>query len=63
MKKIPMIHPLVGNVFWVYEDEYQKFLDEGCENARLFFMGLESFYATKRREIEKQLAKNNIAGL
>ena len=69
MKKVPMTIPLkssmefagTSTVFWVPEDIAEMYMKDGLyDNARNVFMQREAFWASKRREVEKQMTLNNL---
>ncbi len=50
-----------STVFWVPEDVAEMYMKDGLyDNARNVFMQREAFWASKRREVEKQMTLNNL---
>ena len=49
-----------STVYWVPEDVAEMYMKKGLyDNARNVFMQREAFWASKRREVEKQMTLNN----
>ena len=49
-----------STVYWVPEDVAEMYMKKGLyDNARNVFMQREAFWASKRREVEKQMTLNS----